>query len=67
MTPGAVVVSRCEAYSPADWWHEEDHVVNLDTADGLISLADNWLVPARPHRMPRNAALPGDSPQPTRG
>lgn len=48
ITPGAVVVSRCEAYSPADWWHEEDHVVNLDLADGLISLGDNWLVPARP-------------------
>ncbi|MBV9168106.1 MAG: acetamidase/formamidase family protein [Solirubrobacterales bacterium] len=47
-TPGAVVVSRCEAYSPADWWHEEDHVVNLNLAEGLISLGDNWLVPARP-------------------
>ena len=25
-TPGCVVVSRCEARSPVDWWHEEDHV-----------------------------------------
>lgn len=48
ITPGAVVVSRCEAHSPADWWHEEDHVVNLDMVDGHISLADDWLVPARP-------------------
>lgn len=47
-TPGAVVVSRCEAHSPADWWHEEDHVVNLNVDEGLISLEDNWFVPARP-------------------
>lgn len=47
-TPGCVVVSRCEALSPADWWHEEDHVVNLPVADGQIVLADNWTVPVQP-------------------
>jgi amidase len=47
-TPGCVVVSRCEALSPADWWHEEDHVVNLAVRDGEISLGDGWTVPARP-------------------
>jgi amidase len=47
-TPGCVVVSRCEAHSPADWWHEEDHVVNLEIVDGLIKLGDHWTVPVRP-------------------
>ena len=45
---GTVVVSRCEAHSPQDWWHEEDHVLNLAVADGLIKLRDDWSVPARP-------------------
>jgi amidase len=47
-TPGCVVVSRCEAFSPADWWHEEDHVVNLAVVDGLIKLGEHWAVPMRP-------------------
>jgi amidase len=47
-TPGCVVVSRCEALTPADWWHEEDHVVNLEIRDGEIALGDGWTVPARP-------------------
>lgn len=47
-TPGCVVVSRCEAHSPLDWWQEEDHVVNLPVADGRIELDDGWTVPARP-------------------
>lgn len=47
-TKGTVVVSRCEAVSPQDWWHEEDHVVNLTVADGLIHLRDDWAVPATP-------------------
>ncbi len=47
-TPGYVVVSRCEALSPVDWWHEEDHVVNLAVEDGRIHLADGWSVPVRP-------------------
>jgi amidase len=48
ITPGCVVVSRCEALSPADWWHEEDHVVNLPVVDGSIELGDGWSVPVRP-------------------
>ena len=47
-TPGCVVVSRCEALSPADWWHEEDHVVNLAVTDGLITLGEGWAVPVSP-------------------
>jgi amidase len=47
-TRPVVVVSRCEALSPYDWWHEEDHVVNLTVSDGLISLRDDWTVPATP-------------------
>lgn len=47
-TPGCVVVSRCEAHSPLDWWQEEDHVVNLPVTDGRIELDDGWTVPARP-------------------
>jgi amidase len=47
-TPGYVVVSRCAAHSPADWWEEEDHVVRLPVTDGTITLADDWTVPARP-------------------
>lgn len=47
-TPGFVLVSRCEALSPADWWHEEDHVVNLQVGGGLIRLSEDWAVPVRP-------------------
>jgi acetamidase/formamidase len=47
-TPGCVVVSRCESLSPYDWWHEEDHVVNLEIVDGAIELAAGWSVPVRP-------------------
>jgi amidase len=48
ITPGYVVVSRCQALSPADWWHEEDHVVQLRVDDGVIGLADGWTVPVQP-------------------
>jgi amidase len=47
-TPGCVLISRCEALSPVDWWHEEDHVVNLTIEDGLIRLSDDWTIPVRP-------------------
>jgi amidase len=47
-TPGIVVVSRCEALSPTDWWHEEDHVSLLPLVDGVIRLRDDWSVPVRP-------------------
>ena len=48
VTKGIVVVSRCQAVSPQDWWHEEDHVVHLMVADGVIHLRDDWAVPATP-------------------
>ena len=48
ITPGCVVVSRCEALSPADWWHEEDHVVNLAVRDGVITLGGDWKLPVQP-------------------
>jgi amidase len=47
-TPAAVVISRCAALSPADWWHEEQRAVSLTVADGRIRIRDNWSVPARP-------------------
>ena len=47
-TPAAVVISRCAALSPADWWHEEDHAVSLRVGDGRIWIRDNWSVPVRP-------------------
>jgi amidase len=47
-TPGAVVISRCAALSPADWWHEEEYAVSLPVADGRIQIRDNWSVPVRP-------------------
>jgi amidase len=47
-TPGCVVVSRCEAVSPADWWHEEDHVIQLAVKDGQIVLGEDWTVPVAP-------------------
>jgi amidase len=47
-TPAAVVISRCAAASPADWWLEEDHAVSLRVADGRIRIRDNWSVPVRP-------------------
>ncbi|HEY6398484.1 MAG TPA: acetamidase/formamidase family protein, partial [Solirubrobacteraceae bacterium] len=48
ITPGHVVISRCEALSPVDWWHEEDHVVNLPVSGGVITLAEGWTAPVRP-------------------
>jgi len=48
ITPATVVVSRCEAESPGDWWHEEDHVVHLNISGGVIHIRDDWLVEARP-------------------
>lgn len=47
-TPAAVVISRCAALSPADWWHEEYRAVSLRVADGRIWIRDNWSVPVRP-------------------
>jgi amidase len=47
-TKGTVVISRCKARSPQDWWHEEDHVVNLTVSNGEIQLRENWSVPATP-------------------
>jgi acetamidase/formamidase len=47
-TPGYVVVSRCEAVSPADWWHEEDHVIHLEVDADQIVLGDGWTVPVAP-------------------
>ena len=47
-TPGVVVVSRCEALSPTDWWHEEDHAVSLEVEGGRIQLRDGWSVPVAP-------------------
>lgn len=47
-TPGCVVVSRCASLTPSDWWHEEDHVVNLAIENGVIWLAKDWSVPVRP-------------------
>jgi amidase len=47
-TPPAVVVSRCAALSPADWWHEEEYVLPVAVADGRIQIRDGWSVPARP-------------------
>ncbi len=47
-TPAAVVISRCAALSPADWWHEEEYAVSLTVADGRIWIRDNWSVPVRP-------------------
>ena len=47
-TPGHVVISRCAALSPADWWHEEEYAVSLPVTDGRIRIRDNWSVPARP-------------------
>ncbi len=47
-TPGHVVISRCQARSPADWWHEEYRAVLLPVAGGRIQIRDGWSVPARP-------------------
>jgi amidase len=47
-TPGYVVLSRCQALSPADWWHEEYRAVSLEVSDGRIRIRDGWSVPARP-------------------
>jgi amidase len=47
-SPGSLVVSRCQALSPADWWHEEYRGVSLPVADGQIWLRDDWTIPVRP-------------------
>ena len=47
-TPGIVVVSNCQAVSPADWWHEEDHVIHLAVDGDQIVLGDDWKVPVSP-------------------
>lgn len=47
-TPPSVVVSRCMAVSPADWWHEEEYVLPVRVADGRIQIRDGWSVPIRP-------------------
>jgi amidase len=47
-TPGAVVISRCSALSPVDWWHEEEYAVALPVAEGRIWIRDDWSVPVRP-------------------
>jgi amidase len=48
ITPGIVVVSRCQAVSAADWWHEEDHVIHLAVDGDEIVLGDGWRVPVSP-------------------
>jgi amidase len=48
ITQGTVVVSRCEAISPRDWWREEDHVVHLPVSGRVIQIRDDWAVEARP-------------------
>ena len=48
ITKGTVVISRCEAVSPQDWWHEEDHVVHLAVEGGRIQLREDWTIPAAP-------------------
>jgi amidase len=47
-TPGSLAVSRCEARSPFDWWHEEDHAISLPVSDGRIHVREDWSLPARP-------------------
>lgn len=47
-TPGSVVVSRCTSLSPADWWHEEDHIVSVPIVDGKLRLRESWSIPVRP-------------------
>jgi amidase len=47
-TPGMLAVSRCDARSPIDWWHEEDHAVALPIVDDRILIRDGWSVPVRP-------------------
>ena len=48
ITPGTVVVSRCDAISPSDWWHQEDHVVHLPVSGHRIHIRGDWVVEARP-------------------
>lgn len=46
--PPTVVVSRCTATDPAEWWQEEDHVIHLPHTGEGVELAPDWVVPARP-------------------
>lgn len=47
-TPGIIVVSRCDARSPQDWWYEEDHVRIVSVVDARIMIRDDWSIPAQP-------------------
>lgn len=47
-TAGMVVVSRCAALSPADWWQEEEYALSLPVTGGRIWIRDDWSVPVRP-------------------
>jgi len=47
-TPATVVISRCAALSPQDWWHEEYRAISLDVTDGRIRIRDDWSLPIRP-------------------
>jgi amidase len=47
-TPGAVVISRCAALSPADWWHEEEYAMSLPVVGDRIQIRDDWSIPVRP-------------------
>lgn len=47
-TPATMVLSRCTARSPIDWWHEEDHAVSLEVSDGAIQIRDGWTIPVSP-------------------
>ena len=51
-----------------DWWHEEDHVVNVDIDDGEIELGRRVDgAGAAADRLPGDDASPRDSFQPPRG
>jgi acetamidase/formamidase len=47
-TPGSVVLSRCEAPSPDDWWHEEYRAVALPISAAGVEIKPGWTVPVRP-------------------
>jgi amidase len=47
-TPAHVVVSRAQALSPIDWWHEEDHALTLPVSESLIHVRPGWTLPIHP-------------------